>query len=63
MAINLFTKTYTAHQRLTSATSETPEFLICEQDDARAEAFIHDIRSKGGAELAGRVNRVGNGRE
>lgn len=59
MAINLFTKTYIANQD----TSDRPSFLVCEQDDARAEAFLRELRERGGAELAGRVNRVESGKE
>jgi 3-hydroxyisobutyrate dehydrogenase len=61
MALNLFTKTYLAHSQ--SASKENPEFLICENDDRRAQAFIEDLKQKGGSELANRVNRVGSGRE
>ncbi len=59
MAINLFTKTYLAGH----GSSEPPNFLVCEQDDRRAEAFLRELREKGGSELSGLVNRVGSGRE
>jgi 3-hydroxyisobutyrate dehydrogenase len=62
MAINLFTKTLIAHQ--TSNSSDvTPTFAICEQDDSRAEAFVRDLREKGGIEFAQSVERVENGAE
>lgn len=60
MAINLFTKTHLAYL---SASTPSPSFLICEQDDKRAAAFLRDLREKGGVELSQRVERVGNGRE
>lgn len=59
MAINLFTKTYLAE----NIAQQRPSFLICEQDDSRAEAFMRDLREKSGAELARVVQRVGSGRE
>lgn len=63
MALNLFTKTWLAHQQTTQASQEAPSFLICENDERRADAFMEDLRQRGGSELANRVNRVGNGRE
>ncbi len=65
MALNLFTKTYLAYaQSDSSATSgEAPDLFICEQSDKSAEAFLGEIRQKGGEELARRVKRVGSGRE
>jgi len=60
MALNLFSKTFLAHQ---AGKGDAPSFLICENDDRRAQAFIEDLRQKGGSELASRVNRVGSGRE
>ncbi|ORX34190.1 NAD-binding of NADP-dependent 3-hydroxyisobutyrate dehydrogenase-domain-containing protein [Kockovaella imperatae] len=64
MAINLFTKTHAAHQSSSSGTpSAAPSFVICEQDDARADKFVTDLRNKGGAELAQRVQRAGSGKE
>ncbi|KAK8865764.1 hypothetical protein IAR55_000911 [Kwoniella newhampshirensis] len=65
MALNLFTKTYLAHQRGERAGHgrETPTFLVCEEDNSRTESFLYDLREKGGAELAGRVERVASGRE
>ncbi len=59
MAINLIGKTFLAEERA----SERPSFVICEQDDARVEAFMRDLRAKVGAELARSVKRVGSGRE
>jgi 3-hydroxyisobutyrate dehydrogenase len=61
MALNLFSKTLMAHQA--SSSGDGPSFLICENDDRRAQAFLEDLRQKGGSELASRVNRVGSGRE
>lgn len=61
MALNLFSKTFLAHQATSGA--DGPFFLICENDDRRAQAFMEDLRQKGGSELASRVNRVGSGRE
>ena len=61
MALNLFSKTLMAHQA--NASGDSPSFLICENDDRRAQAFMEDLRQKGGSELASRVNRVGSGRE
>ena len=64
MALNLFTKTYLAHQQTASeSSSPAPSFVICEQDAIRAERFMDDIRNKGGAELRQRVQRVGTGKE
>lgn len=63
MALNLFTKTWLAHQQTNQGSREIPSFLICENDERRAEAFMEDLRQKGGSELASRVNRAGNGRE
>lgn len=62
MALNLFTKTFLAHQQ-SSSNDEAPSFLICENDDRRALAFVEDLRQKGGSELANTVERVGSGRE
>jgi 3-hydroxyisobutyrate dehydrogenase len=72
MAINLFTKTYQAHHDAASSsrthridtardTTDIPGFAICEQDDNRAEAFLRDLRNRGGSELANRVERVSDG--
>lgn len=63
MAMNLFTKTYLAAQSASSSSSEPPEFLICEQSEKNADAFLNEIRQKGGEELARRVRRVGSGKE
>ena len=64
MAFNLFSKTYAAHQvEGSSSRNPPPSFIICEQDDARAEAFLEDLRNRAGAELARRIERVGNGKE
>ncbi|WWD18056.1 hypothetical protein CI109_102503 [Kwoniella shandongensis] len=65
MALNLFTKTHLAHQRGEWAGygKEKPSFLICEEDDSRAESFLFDLREKGGAGLVNRVERVGSGKE
>lgn len=63
MALNLFTKTWIAHQQASAKQQDGPSFLICENDERRAEAFMEDLRQKGGNELASRVNRVGSGRE
>ncbi|WVQ85301.1 hypothetical protein IAT38_007466 [Cryptococcus sp. DSM 104549] len=62
MALNLFTKTFIAHQQPGSS-SELPSFLFCEQDDSRADSFLQDLKERGGSELATRVARVGHGRE
>lgn len=62
MALNLFTKTYVAHANQ-SGSAELPEFLICEQSEKNAEAFLSEIKQKGGEELARRVKRVGSGKE
>jgi len=62
MALNLFVKTYLAHHQSTSL-PDPPEFLICEQDNSRAEAFMEAARQKGGQDLFKRINRVGNGKE
>lgn len=62
MAMNLFTKTYLAHAS-GSGNGELPEFFICEQSEKNAEAFLAEIRQKGGEELARRVRRVGSGKE
>jgi hypothetical protein len=62
MALNLFTKTFLAHQQ-SSSSDDIPGFLICENDDRRALAFLEDLRQKGGSELANCVQRVGSGRE
>lgn len=58
MAINLFTKTFQAE----SSQANPPEFLICERDSVRITAFLDELRSVGGAELAQRVNTVDNGK-
>lgn len=63
MALNLFTKTFLASQKTSIEGHGLPSFLICENDDRRADAFLDDLRQKGGAELASRVGRVGSGRE
>lgn len=63
MAVNLFTKTWLAHHQTTPALQKAPSFVICENDDRRTEAFMEDIRQKGGSELAGRISRSSNGRE
>jgi 3-hydroxyisobutyrate dehydrogenase len=63
MALNLFSKTWHAHQQASERAHESPNFLICEHDERRAEAFMEDLRQKGGSELAGSVSRVSNGRE
>lgn len=63
MALNLFSKTWLAHQQASSGKGDLPSFLICENDERRADAFMEDLRQKGGSELASRINRVGNGRE
>ena len=62
MALNLFTKTFLGHQQ-SSSNDDIPSFLICENDDRRALAFLEDLRQKGGSELANTVERVGSGRE
>jgi 3-hydroxyisobutyrate dehydrogenase len=61
MAMNLFTKTYLAQSHTSG--NDLPEFLICEQSEKNAEAFLSEIRQKGGNELARRVRRVGSGKE
>ncbi|ODO11800.1 hypothetical protein I350_00584 [Cryptococcus amylolentus CBS 6273] len=68
MALNLFTKTYFAHQGSDTPPSlsqggEKLNFLFCEQDDGRADSFVRDLRDRGGVELAERVERVGSGKE
>jgi 3-hydroxyisobutyrate dehydrogenase len=63
MAINLFSKTFLASQKTSVDGQGLPSFLICENDDRRAEAFLDDLRQKGGSELASRVERAGSGRE
>ena len=64
MAINLFTKTHLAQQASTSASAGgAPSFVICEQEDSRAEKFMSDLRNKGGSELSQRVQRAGTGKE
>ncbi|WVQ62314.1 uncharacterized protein L199_000453 [Kwoniella botswanensis] len=61
MALNLFTKTYLASQN--SSSSSAPGYMICEQDDVRVSSFLSKLRERGGGELAGKVERVENGRE
>ncbi|WVW82172.1 hypothetical protein I302_104178 [Kwoniella bestiolae CBS 10118] len=61
MALNLFTKTYLAQNHASS--SETPRYVICEQDENRVSSFLSDLRDKGGSELAGKVERVENGKQ
>ncbi|WVQ71026.1 hypothetical protein IAR50_000551 [Cryptococcus sp. DSM 104548] len=68
MALNLFTKTYLDHQSSQASSSALLgggqlKFLFCEQDDGRADSFVRDLRDRGGAELAARVERVGSGKE
>lgn len=63
MALNLFTKSFQAYQSQGSGSSDQPTFLICEQDDTRANAFIEEAKQKGGAELSSRIERVGSGNE
>jgi 3-hydroxyisobutyrate dehydrogenase len=63
MALNLFTKTYLAHQAAGSSTDDAPRFLICEADSGRADAFVAELKDRGGSELASRVDRVGSGKE
>lgn len=63
MAMNLFTKTYLAHTSDPSSSGPLPEFFVCEQNDRNAEAFLSDVRQKGGAELARRVRRAGTAKE
>ena len=63
MALNLFSKIHAAHIQGGKSETEGPRFLICEQDDRRASSFLSELREKGGAELAGRVDRVGSGNE
>lgn len=63
MALNLFSKTWLAHQQASPSSQDVPSFLICEHDERRAEAFMEDLRQTAGSELADRVGRVGNGRE
>ncbi|WVR05831.1 hypothetical protein IAU60_002857 [Kwoniella sp. DSM 27419] len=63
MALNLFTKTYLAHQQgSSSGQSQPPRFLICEQDDLRVTSFVDELRHRGGAELASRVERSDHGK-
>jgi 3-hydroxyisobutyrate dehydrogenase len=62
MALNLFAKTYLAYHQSTSL-PDPPEFLICEADPARAEAFLDALKQKGGQELRSRANIVGSGKE
>ncbi|WWC58516.1 uncharacterized protein I303_101059 [Kwoniella dejecticola CBS 10117] len=64
MALNLFTKTYLAHQSQSGNTRiQSPKYTICEQDEGRVSSFLSELREKGGSELASSVERVGNGRE
>lgn len=63
MAVNLFTKTYRAHEALSGSKDPLPSFVFCEMDDGRAEAFMQDLKDKGGSEFASRCNRAGNGKE
>ena len=62
MAINLFSKTMAAHSARATGDG-LPSFLVCEQDPRRSDAFMRDLREKGGSELAQRVETVGSGRE
>ncbi|WVN85462.1 uncharacterized protein L203_100608 [Cryptococcus depauperatus CBS 7841] len=62
MALNLFTKTYIAHQQGASS-GNSIRFFICEQDDSKADAFVRELKARGGMDLADRVMRVGSGRE
>ncbi|RXK42453.1 hypothetical protein M231_00007 [Tremella mesenterica] len=61
MALNLFSKTYLAHSKQPSGT-DIPSFVICEQDEGRAQTFVAALKDRGGTELAARVERVENGR-
>lgn len=63
MAVNLFTKTFRAQEALSSSEEVLPSFVFCEMDDGRAEAFLQDLKDKGGSELASRCSRAGNGKE
>lgn len=62
MALNLFAKTYLAYHQNT-ALPDPPEFLICESDPARTEAFLDQLKQKGGSDLLKRTNVVGSGKE
>ena len=62
MATNLFTKTFVAYHQHSSL-PDPPEFLICEQDDVRANAFLDNLRETAGSELRSRVQRVSSGKE
>jgi 3-hydroxyisobutyrate dehydrogenase len=62
MALNLFTQTFLAHQAASSK-GEAPSFLICEQDDTRADNFIAALRERAGSEASDKIHRVGSGKE
>lgn len=62
MALNLFSKTFLAHQAASNK-GEAPSYLICEQDDTRADNFIAALRNRAGSEVSDKIHRVGSGRE
>ncbi|WRT64032.1 uncharacterized protein IL334_000959 [Kwoniella shivajii] len=62
MALNLFTKTYLAHQNAGSSVDDR-RYVICEFDENRVSSFLSELKEKGGSELVGKVERVENGKE
>ncbi|OCF33248.1 hypothetical protein I316_04989 [Kwoniella heveanensis BCC8398] len=76
MALNLFTKTYLAHQQSSASDHQSggaatgarvgvgePRYVICEQDEGRVDSFLTDLRNQGGSELASKVERLSSGKE
>ncbi|OCF42444.1 hypothetical protein I317_03689 [Kwoniella heveanensis CBS 569] len=76
MALNLFTKTYLAHQQSSASDHQSggaatgarvgvgePSYVICEQDEGRVDSFLTDLRNQGGSELASKVERLSSGKE